>query len=372
MSGKQDVGCDQSRSTSFPEVPFHRAVDLKGNAVAALPGFAQDREELVKIYHWMVLTRAFDAKAVALQRTGRLGTYASSLGQEAVGVAVGSAMRREDVLLPSFRDQGAQLVRGVKMEELLAYWGGDERGSDFAGPREDFPICVPVASHAPHAAGVALAFRLRHEARIAVCVLGDGATSKGEFYEAMNFAGIWRLPLVFVINNNQWAISVPRSRQSATPTLAQKALAAGFAGEQVDGNDIIALKQRLESALASARDGGGPCLLEALTYRLGDHTTADDARRYREDDEVSAHWEAEPITRLRNYMAQQLMWDDEAEARLLAECDDSIKAAVEAYEARDPEPPEAMFDHLHERLPTPLATQRDAVAGDQHVEAEDV
>ena len=281
-------------------------------------------------------------------------------------------MRSEDLLLPSFRDQAAQLVRGVKMEELLAYWGGDERGSDFSGPREDFPICVPVASHAPHAAGVALAFRLRQEARVAVCVLGDGATSKGDFYEAMNFAGIWRLPLVFVINNNQWAISVPRSRQSAAGTLAQKALAAGFAGEQVDGNDVIALRQRLDTIIGVARNGGGPCLVEALTYRLGDHTTADDARRYRSDEEVSAHWEAEPIARLRGHLTQHFSWDDDAEARLLSECDDAVNEAVAAYEARSPEPPEAMFDHLHDVLPAALATQRHAVAHDPTVETHDV
>ncbi len=196
-------------------------LDADGNAAAELPPGAGQADALRALYRAMVLTRTFDAKAIALQRTGRLGTFASSLGQEAVAVGVAAAMRAEDVLLPSFREQGAQLWRGVRPVELLLYWGGDERGSDFRDAREDFPICVPVGTHAPHAAGVALAFRLRGEARVAVCVLGDGATSKGDVYEAMNFAGVESLPVVFVVNNNQWAISVPRARQTAAATLAQ-------------------------------------------------------------------------------------------------------------------------------------------------------
>ena len=179
----------------------------------------------------MVLTRAFDAKAVALQRTGRLGTYASSLGQEAVGVGLAAAMRPDDVLLPSFREHGAQICRGVTLKELFLYWGGDERGNDFAGPRQDFPNCVPVGSHAPHAVGVALAFRLRGETRAAVCVFGDGATSKGDVAEALNMAGVWKVPAVFVVNNNGWAISVPVAKQTAAATLAQKAAASGIAGD---------------------------------------------------------------------------------------------------------------------------------------------
>ena len=166
--------------------------------MAKLPALAADTASLNAIYQAMVLTRAFDLKAVSLQRTGRLGTYAVSLGQEAVSVGVASAMRPEDVLLPSYRDNGTLLWRGVKMEEILLYWGGDERGNLSSGPAHDFPFCVPVGSQAPHAAGVAYALKLRKEPRVAVCLLGDGATSKGDVYEAMNFAGVHRLPLVFV------------------------------------------------------------------------------------------------------------------------------------------------------------------------------
>ena len=252
-----------------------------GTVLRPLPDFASDIPKLLALYRGMVLTRAFDLKAVSLQRTGRLGTYAVSLGQEAVAVGIASAMRQEDVLLPSYRDNGTLLWRGTKMEEILLFWGGDERGNLSSGPAHDFPYCIPVGSQAPQAAGVAYAFKLRKEPRVAVCLFGDGATSKGDVWEAMNFAGVHKLPLLFVANNNQWAISVPLKLQTASQTLAQKAIAAGFTGEQVDGNDVIAVRAAAEEAIAQARAGGGPRLIEALTYRLSDHTTADDAARYR-------------------------------------------------------------------------------------------
>jgi len=342
------------------EIHYTRFLDPKGSAVCPLPDFAQDRAELVALYRAMVLARRFDAKAVALQRTGRLGTFATALGQEAVPVGVASAMRPEDVLLPSFREHGAQLWRGVSPVELFLYWGGDERGSDFAAAREDFPVCVPVGTHAPHAVGVALAFKLRREKRVAVSVFGDGATSKGDVAEALNVAGVWDLPVVFVINNNRWAISVPVARQTAAGTLAQKGIAAGIESEQVDGNDIIAVREVVARALAKARAGGGPHLIEALTYRLGDHTTADDASRYRAGPEVSAHWAEDPITRLRNYLVGANMWGKADEETLLAEISAAIDRAAEAYLATPPQGPETMFDFTYETLPKGLVEQREA------------
>jgi len=345
-------------------VSYSRFIDPEGRALADLPAFARDRETVVGLYQAMVLTRAYDAKAVALQRTGRLGTFASSLGQEGAMVGLGAAMRPEDVLLPSFREQGAQLWRGVRMVELLLYWGGDERGSDYAGPREDFPICVPVGTHAPHAAGVALAFQLRGERRVAVCSLGDGATSKGDVYEAMNFAGVRRLPLVFFVNNNQWAISVPRDKQTAAKTLAQKAIAAGFGGVQVDGNDVVAVRHVVGEALEMARAGDGPSLVEALTYRLSDHTTADDASRYRDDAEVSAQWKLEPVARLRRYMTEAGLWSKQDEETLIEACAAEVEAAAEEYLATPPLPPTAMFDHIYAELPADLVEQRAALAAE--------
>ena len=284
-----------------------------GQISGDLPAFASDKSVLIDMYRAMALARSFDLKAVSLQRTGRLGTYATSLGQEAVGVGIASAMRLEDVLLPSYtRDNAALLLRGVKLEEILLFWGGDERGNHWSGPPHDFPFCIPVGSQAPHAAGVAYAFKYRKEARVAVCILGDGATSKGDVFEAMNFSGVWKLPVVFVVNNNQWAISVPLRRQTASQTLAQKAIAAGFSGEQVDGNDVIAVRAAVDTAMAMARAGEGPSLIEAVTYRLGDHTTADDASRYRSADEVQEHWKEEPLARLRAYLVKCLQLEQSA------------------------------------------------------------
>ena len=336
-----------------------------GEAVGPLPAFAKDSGELFLLYRAMVMARTFDSKAIALQRTGRLGTYASSLGQEAVAVGVASAMRASDVLLPSFREHGAQLCRGVSLKELLLYWGGDERGNDFAGPRQDFPNCVPVASHAPHALGVAMAFRLRKEKRVAVCMFGDGATSKGDVAEALNMAGVWKVPALFVISNNGWAISVPLRSQTAAQTLAQKAIAAGISGEQVDGNDVIAVRDGVSRAIERADRGDGPTLIEAVTYRLSDHTTADDASRYRSDAEVSRHWHSEPIARLRNHMVQIGIWDKAKEDALLRECSAAVERAVEDYLTNPPPAPETMFDHVYDRLPADLADQRNSFLGQE-------
>jgi pyruvate dehydrogenase E1 component alpha subunit len=352
------------------DISFSRYLDATGEVVADLPAFARDGETLKELYRWMMLTREFDTRAVTLQRTGQLGTYPSSLGQEAVGVGIGHAMETPDVFVPAFREQSAQLIRGVSLVELLLYWGGDERGSDFAVCREDFPVSVPVGSQAAHAVGVALAHKLRGEARAVVCAVGDGATSKGDVYEAMNVAGAWSLPVVFIINNNSWAISVPRRDQTATETLAQKAIAAGFPGEQVDGNDVIAVRQATTSALESARAGGGPRLIEAVTYRLSDHTTADDASRYRPEAEVSAAWQNEPVARLRTYLTNAHDWSRDDEEALIADCRQQIDEAVEVYLATPPQPVSVMFDYLYETLPAPLVAQYAAVVGAQPGESE--
>src|SRR6266446_7854953 len=334
-----------------------------GTGLRRLPSFAYDIALLVSFYRAMVLARAFGLKAVSLQRTGRLGTYAVSLGQEAVAVGIASAMRQEDVLLPSYRDNGTLLWRGTKMEEILLFWGGDERGNLSSGPAHDFPYCIPVGSQAPQAAGVAYAFKLRKEPRVAVCLFGDGATSKGDVWEAMNFAGVHKLPLLFVANNNQWAISVPLKLQTASQTLAQKAIAAGFSGEQVDGNDVIAVRAAAEAAIAAARAGQGPRFIEAVTYRLGDHTTADDAARYRVAEDVQARWKEEPIVRLRSYLVSRKAWGKSEEEQLAAECQERIEAAVERYLAAEPRAPESMFDHLYAELPRAYAGQRHELEG---------
>jgi 2-oxoisovalerate dehydrogenase E1 component alpha subunit len=343
------------------EIAYRQFLDKDGRVTAELPRFAREPRALLPLYRAMVLTRVFDTKAVALQRTGRLGTYPPCIGQEAIGAGIASAMQPDDVLFPSYREQPAQFWRGVKPLEILLYWGGDERGSDFAGPRRDFPICVPVGSQAPHAVGAALAMKLKGEPRVAVCMIGDGGTSKGDFYEALNLAGVMRLPALFVVSNNQWAISVPCRAQTAAETIAQKAIAAGIPGEQVDGNDVIAVADSARRALERARAGSGASLIEALTYRLGDHTTVDDARRYREDAEVSRAWENEPIGRLRKYLTAAGVWSKADEEKLLADCTAEISVAVDEYLAMAPQAPAAMFDHLYATLPAELVEQRRTV-----------
>ena len=340
------------------EIPYTQYLDEQGRPTQPLPELASDTAHVVDLYRWMALMRAYDTKAIALQRTGQLGTYAPILGQEAIQAGIGSAMKSDDVFVMSYREQGAQLMRGVKMSDLFLYWSGDERGSDYSGARHDFPICVTIGAHATHAAGAAYAIKLKREARAVVCTLGDGGTSKGDFYEGLNAAGVWKLPLVFLVSNNQWAISVPRAAQTGAETIAQKALAAGVPCEQVDGNDLIAVRHALDNALERARTGGGPALIEALTYRLSDHTTADDASRYRSADEVAAAWKREPLSRMRTYLTAAGAWDKAREDALVKECNEKVQAAVQEYTNTPPMPPTAMFEHLYAQLPPALDAQR--------------
>ncbi len=339
-------------------IPYTRYLDPEGAVTSELPEFTKDMPKIIGLYRHMTIARRFDTKAIALQRTGRIPTFPPALGQEATHVGLAAAMTAEDVLLPTYRDASAMLVRGVTLEELFFIMGGDERGFDYAGPLHDFPQATPIATQTAHASGVAYAMKLRGEKRVAVTIIGDGGSSKGDFYEAMNFAGVWEAPVVFVIINNGWAISLPRDKQSAAETLAQKGIAAGVPGEQVDGNDVIAVYDVVSKALDRARNGAGPSVIEAMTYRLTDHSTADDANRYRDADEVSEHWKSEPLLRIRNYLTEQNVWSKEDEETLLQEVDAEINDAVDRFEQSEPQPPESMFDYLYAEVPSDLAEQR--------------
>ncbi|MEJ2534815.1 MAG: pyruvate dehydrogenase (acetyl-transferring) E1 component subunit alpha [Gammaproteobacteria bacterium] len=341
------------------KIDYYQFLSPDGRLISDdVPPLARDFDTLVDLYRLMVKTRVFDKKAIALQRTGKLGTYASCLGHEAVHLAMGSAMREEDCFAPMYREYGAQFSRGVKMSEVLLYWGGDERGSDFSGPAHDFAWCVPIATQCLHAAGAALAFKLRGEERVAVTVVGDGGSSKGDFLEAINAASAFDLPLVLVVVNNQWAISVPRSKQNHAKTLAQKGIAGGLAALQVDGNDLIASRWAMQEAIEKARSGGGATVLEMITYRLSDHTTADDATRYRASEEVDDAWKREPIVRLRTYLTAEGAWDEEREEALLAEAAAEVEVAVEEYLATGKPGIESMFDYMYAELPHDLAAQK--------------
>jgi 2-oxoisovalerate dehydrogenase E1 component alpha subunit len=339
------------------QIQYVQFLDPDGNLSPDAP--ETDLEELLKMYRLMTETRVFDTKAINLQRTGKLGTYASCLGHEAAHIGLAAAMRDDDVFAPSYREYGALFYRGAQMSEILLYWGGDERGSDFSGPIQDFPFCVPIATQCLHAAGAAMAFQLRGEPRCAVCANGDGGTSEGAFYEALNIAGARKLPVVFIVINNKWAISVPLEIQTAAKTLAQKAVAAGFPGVQVDGNDVIATRHTVEQALARARKGEGPTLIEAVTYRLSDHTTADDATRYRKKEEVEAARALEPLIRLRTYLTGIGAWDERQEKALLESAAEKVDQAVKTYLDTPKYPIEHIFDYMYAELPETYEEQRE-------------
>ena len=301
--------------------------------------------DIRRLYELMVLTRTFDQRAVALQREGRLGTYPPSLGQEAAQVGSAFALQPDDRLFPSFREMGVQLTLGYPIHQIFQYWAGDERGQQAPATLNIFPVCVSVGSHIPHAVGAAMAARYRRDPVAVAAWFGDGATSKGDFHEGFNMAGVFRLPLIFICQNNQWAISVPLSTQTASATLAQKALAYGFEGIQVDGNDIFAVYRATRDALEKARNGGGPTFIECVTYRMADHTTSDDAGRYRSAEEVATWSARDPLLRLERYMERRGLWNEAyaAETRQRAAAD--IDAAVAAMEAAQAPDPDDMFVH---------------------------
>jgi pyruvate dehydrogenase E1 component alpha subunit len=321
-----------------------------------------DGDRVVAIYRDMVRMRGFDDKALKLQRQGRMGTWPPIRGQEAVQAGVGHAITDADWLIPAFREHGVMLLKGIPGHLIYAYWAGDERGSCYPEGVRCFPVAVPVGSQWQHGTGVGLSLKLRGEAAAAVAFGGDGSTSEGDFHEALNCAGVFRVPTVFVIQNNQWAISVPLHQQTASQTLAQKAHAYGIPGIQVDGNDVFAVYVATVEALDRARRGDGPTLIEAVTYRLGDHTTADDASRYRSDDEVAA-WELrDPITRLRRHLEARALWDAGRESDLEQEVRGWVDEQVLALEAMPPQSHEDLFTHMYAEIPPHVREQMEALA----------
>lgn len=339
-------------------IDYREYLNANGELVHPLPEFAHSVDVLIELYRRMWMLRAFDHKAVALQRTGRMGTYPSSLGQEATFVGIGYALEPSDVFVPYYRDQGVLLARGVKPSEIFGYWGGDERNNDYAMGGRDLPICVPIASQLLHAAGVAYAMKLRRQPHAVLTCCGEGGTSEGDFYEAINFAGAFELPVVFVVNNNQWAISVSREKQTGAKTIAQKAIAGGFTGIQVDGNDVIAVSAVVREALQKAREGGGATLIEAVTYRLCDHTTADDAKRYTEASALERAWACEPLKRLHDYLVNHQAWNENREQQLQAEIEQVIAQGVQDYLEKSPAEPTDMMDYLYAELPSAYQAQR--------------
>lgn len=322
-----------------------------------------DDDLAARLYRAMVFVRTYDRKCIALQKQGRLAVYSPFEGQEAAQVGSAAALRADDWMVASYRDGAAMWMQGYPMELLLAGRTGDERGGQVPAGVNIMPPSITVGGHMVHAVGLAWAERLRGADRIAITYFGDGATSEGDFHEAMNFAGVNQLGVVFLCQNNGWAISLPTSEQTGSDSIAEKAIGYGMPGYQVDGNDLFAVYQVTREAIERARAGLGPTLIEAVTYRLGPHTTADDPTRYRDESEVESWKSRDPLERLRIYLSERGRWDPESETRIEAQAAEAVDRAIVEAESLPPPTGDDMFDSMFAELPSDLAAQRDELRG---------
>jgi pyruvate dehydrogenase E1 component alpha subunit len=331
-------------------------LDKNGNVQSKLEPRLSN-EDLKEIYSLMLTTRAADLKALKLQRQGRMGTYGSSLGHEASQVGTAFPIRKKDWVFPHFRDLGMYVSLGFPIKNYYLYWMGNEIGSMTPPELNIFPHAIPVGSQIPQAVGAGMAANIKKDKIAIVCTFGDGATSEGDFHEALNFAGTYKTPNVFVCYNNQYAISMTREKQTASKTLAQKAEAYGFEGILVDGNDVLAMYTKVKIALAKARNGGGPTFIEAFTYRMSDHTTSDDASRYRSKEEVKEWEEKDPIKRYRIYLEEKKIWNDTFEKKIKEATEEKVNKAVEEAESTPLPSIEDLFTYTYKTMPPHLQEQ---------------
>ncbi len=330
------------------------------------------KDELVTLYRLMLLERTLDARMLSLQRQGRIGFYGPSVGQEAAIVGAAFAMEPRDWIFPQYREPGAALVRGMPLKELVAQFFGNaedpikgrQMPCHYVYRQGNFmSISSCVGTQIPLAVGAAWAARIRKDPIVCLVYFGDGGTSTADFHVGMNFAGVFQAPVVFLCNNNQWAISVPVEKQTRSETIAQKATAYGFDGVRVDGMDALAVVAAVREAQGKARAGGGPTLVEALTYRLGPHSSSDDPSRYRDEKEVERWRRRDPIDVMRNHLLARGIWDADADKRLQQELDDAITEAVHAVERAPPPALEAMFTEVYADLPWHLREQLEDLRG---------
>lgn len=340
-------------------IDYLSILNEKGEADMALEP-AIDGDTLLKLHRTMLLARRFDERLLSLQRQGRIGTFPPISGQEAAHLGAVAGLRASDWVVPAFREMAADIWRGRPLESIIVYNNGFNEGSRIPADRNDMPISVPVGSQIPHAVGIAWAMQYRGKDDVAVTFFGDGATSQGDFHEGLNFAGVFQLPVVFVCQNNQWAISIPRAKQTRAKTLAQKAIAYGIPGIQVDGNDILAVYAAATEAIGRARAGGGATLIECVTYRMAVHTTADDPKRYRSEAEVEEWRRKDPISRFQHYLtAKGLLTEDAVkaeEAAIAAEIQAAVDRAEEQMKGLGD--PLLMFEHAYAEMPAYLKEQR--------------
>lgn len=338
-------------------VDYVQVVDESGRVDKALEKELQLKKgQLESLYRAMVTARVLDEKAINLQRQGRMLTYAPCRGEEAICVGSAFALRKDDWVVPSYREQGMYIVMGVPLKYLLMYFMGLEEGNCLPKEFNITPICVPVATHFPHAAGIGMALRYRDDGKVVMAYTGDGGSSEGDFYEALNFAGVYKAPVVFVVRNNQWAISVPRKRQTAAKTIAQKGIAAGISCIQVDGNDVLSVLYAARKAVERARKGEGATLIEAVAYRLGMHTTADDPTRYMPKAELEEWEKKEPIERFRRYLKAKRVWSETFEKNVRKRAIAEVERAVEEAEAVRTDCTH-MFKDVYKKMPNELEEQ---------------
>ncbi|MEH7249036.1 pyruvate dehydrogenase (acetyl-transferring) E1 component subunit alpha [Neobacillus niacini] len=319
-----------------------------------------DNELLLTMYEWILKGRVFDKKFINLQRQGRIGTYGSFAGQEAAQVGSALAIKKQDWIIPSYRETVVSLIHGVPLNNFLMYFRGHFGGTRPPKNVNMFPIQHIIAGQIPQAVGCSWASKLKGEDSVSTCYFGDGATSQGDFHEGLNFASVYKLPVVFFCQNNQWAISVPIEKQMGSETIAQKARAYGMKGVRVDGNDVLACYQVATEAMERARSGNGPTLIEAVTYRLGSHTTADDWTRYRSKEEVEL-WanKKDPLIRFESFLKQQGLFSSERKAEIVSMVEEEIETALAEFETVKPAPAYESFDFAYDKSHEDLLIQKE-------------
>ena len=318
-----------------------------------------DDDTLLKMYKTMLLARIADEKALQYQRQGRMLTFAPVKGQEAAQIGPMAVLDDGDWLSPAFREQAAFLYKGVTLEQAYLYWYGNEQGSVYDEGVRVLPVNIPIGSQIGHAAGLAYAEKLKGNKQVALTYIGDGGTSHGEFHEGLNFAAVYNAPMIVIVQNNQYAISTPRARQTKSETIAQKAIAYGIPGVQVDGNDVLAMYQAVKEAKERALKGEGPTLIEAYTYRLGPHTTSDDPSIYREDQEVEEWLLKDPLIRFKNYLIHKKLWDEKKEEAERAKTTEYVGETFKKVEKSTAPTIDDVFDHTYAELPEYLKRQKD-------------
>lgn len=313
---------------------------------------------VLECYKFMQFSRLADLMAVSFQRQGRMYTYPPNFGQEAIATAVGKQIRKQDWLVPAFREMGAYLLKGAKLSDIFLVWGGFEDGSKFSNAPHFLPFSIPIASQIPHAVGLGYSIKFRQEDGVVFAFVGDGGTSQGDFHEALNFGAVWKVPVIVIIQNNQYAISVSVKKQTASKNLAIKSMAYGIPGIQIDGNDFFAVYKTIEEAIAHAKSGKGPVLIEALTYRRGAHTTSDDPTLYRTEEEEKEWAVKDPIDRLRKYLISKKLWSKKDDEPLLEKYKKEIEHEFSIYENHLPYPVDDVFKYQFKEMPEDLQQQQ--------------